>query len=88
MMGRIDSMANWVVLQEWKRQLPRHLALPPAGPAFYTNVLHPEFNIDADEAGEVVYRFEAHTKEVGKGVQVLRSMFAMARQARAGACFI
>ncbi|VDC02799.1 unnamed protein product [Peniophora sp. CBMAI 1063] len=67
---------------EWKRQLPRHLALPPAGPTFYANVFHPEFNVDADEAGDVVYRFEAHIKAVGKGVQGLRSVFGQTRQAR------
>ncbi|KZV66474.1 hypothetical protein PENSPDRAFT_701163 [Peniophora sp. CONT] len=67
---------------EWKRQLPRHLALPPAGPTFYANVFHPEFNVDADEAGDVVYRFEAHMKTVGKGVQGLRGVFGQTRQAR------
>lgn len=71
-------------LKEWKRQLPYHLALPPAGPNFYANVYHPEFNLDTYEAGEAVYRFEAHLKEVDKGVQTLRAVFAQTRQARIG----
>ncbi|KAI0035450.1 hypothetical protein K488DRAFT_43230 [Vararia minispora EC-137] len=67
---------------EWKRQLPQHLSLPPAGPSFYANVFHPEFNLDAEETGEIADRFQAHTKEVGKGTQVLRNVFGGARQAR------
>lgn len=72
-------------LQEWKRQLPRHLALPPAGPSFYANVFHPAFNLDAEEAGEAVERFETHTKAVGLGIQGLRNVFGQIRQARVGA---
>ncbi|KAI0066806.1 hypothetical protein BV25DRAFT_1819910 [Artomyces pyxidatus] len=67
---------------EWKRQLPRHLGLPPAGPSFYANVYHPDFNFDAEEAVETIDRFEAHTKSVGAGVQGLRNNFGQIRQAR------
>ncbi|TFY81957.1 hypothetical protein EWM64_g2053 [Hericium alpestre] len=69
---------------EWKRQLPRHLALPPAGPSFYANVFHPAFNFDAEDAAEAVDRFEAHTKAVDVGVQGLRNIFGEIRQARVG----
>ncbi|KAI0002165.1 hypothetical protein BJV74DRAFT_817412 [Russula compacta] len=68
--------------QEWKRQLPQHLSLPPAGPSFYLNVLHPDFNFDAEEATEAVNRFDVHTKAVDTGVQGLRSVFTQIRQAR------
>ncbi|KAI0294422.1 hypothetical protein BC826DRAFT_1012266 [Russula brevipes] len=57
--------------QEWKRQLPQHLSLPPAGPSFYLNVLHPDFNFDAEEATEAVNRFDG-----------LRNVFTQIRQAR------
>ncbi|THH21169.1 hypothetical protein EW146_g355 [Bondarzewia mesenterica] len=67
---------------EWKRQLPRHLALPPAGPIFFANVFHPAYNLDADEAVEVVDKFETHTMAVGAGVQDMRSIFGQIRQAR------
>jgi sorting nexin-9/18/33 len=46
--------------------VPRHLALPPAGPSFYPHVFHPTFNLDAEEAKEAVGRFDTHTKAVGK----------------------
>jgi sorting nexin-9/18/33 len=68
--------------QEWKRQLPQHLGLPPAGPSFYLNVLHPDFNFDAEEATEAVNRFDVHTKAVDTGVQGLRNVFPQIRQAR------
>lgn len=68
--------------QEWKRQLPQHLGLPPAGPSFYLNVLHPDFNFDAEEATEAVNRFDVHTKAVDTGVQGLRNIFPQIRQAR------
>ncbi|KAI0322923.1 hypothetical protein OF83DRAFT_1048316 [Amylostereum chailletii] len=67
---------------EWKRQLPRHLRLPAAGPSFYANVFHPEFNLDAEEAAEAVDRFDEHTRAVGTGVQDLRDTFGQYRQAR------
>lgn len=67
---------------EWKKLLPKHLALPPAGPAFYARVYHPSFNLDAEDAREAVNRFETHTRAVGKGVQSLRSVFTRVREAR------
>ncbi|KAI0045016.1 hypothetical protein FA95DRAFT_1561581 [Auriscalpium vulgare] len=67
---------------EWKRQLPEHLSLPPAGPAFYANVYHPDFNIDTEEATESIDRFDAHTRAVDAGVQGLRNTFGQIRQAR------
>ncbi|TCD62757.1 hypothetical protein EIP91_006429 [Steccherinum ochraceum] len=66
---------------EWKKQYPMYLSLPPAGPIFYANVFHPAFNLDTDEASEVVDRFVAHTRSVGKGVQGLRGVFTSVRQA-------
>ncbi|KAH9956493.1 hypothetical protein BC827DRAFT_1230696 [Russula dissimulans] len=68
--------------QEWKRHLPEHLALPPAGPSFYLNVLHPDFNFDGEEAEEAVGRFDVHTRAVDTGVQGLRNVFPQIRQAR------
>jgi sorting nexin-9/18/33 len=60
------------------------LGLPPAGPSFYLNVLHPDFNFDAEEATEAVNRFDVHTKAVDTGVQGLRNVFPQIRQARVG----
>ncbi|TFY70943.1 hypothetical protein EVG20_g2061 [Dentipellis fragilis] len=69
---------------EWKRQLPRHLALPPAGPSFYANVFHPAFNLDTEDAAEVADRFDTHIRAVDVGVQGLRNVFGEIRQARVG----
>ena len=71
-------------LQEWKKQLPYYLSLPPKGSSFFANVYHPEFNVEADEASEAVNRFVSHTRAVGKGVQRLRNIFGQVRQARVG----
>ncbi|KAI0261246.1 hypothetical protein BC834DRAFT_830596 [Gloeopeniophorella convolvens] len=68
--------------QEWKRQLPKHLGLPPAGPTFYANVFHPDFNFDPEEATEAVDRFDVHTRAIDTGVQGLRNVFVQTRQAR------
>ncbi|TFK26567.1 hypothetical protein FA15DRAFT_637246 [Coprinopsis marcescibilis] len=67
---------------EWKRCLPEHLAMPPAGPSFYARVDHPAFNVDAEDAQDSIGLFEAHTKAVGRGVQDLRSVFSRIRDAR------
>ncbi|KAG7448492.1 uncharacterized protein BT62DRAFT_992550 [Guyanagaster necrorhizus] len=67
---------------EWKRLIPQHLSMPPAGPSFYAHVYHPAFNIDAEDAEEAVRRFETHTRAVGKGVQGLRNIFGRVREAR------
>ncbi|KAJ7073521.1 hypothetical protein B0H15DRAFT_868740 [Mycena belliarum] len=67
---------------EWKRLVPQHLAMPPAGPAFYARVFHPDFNVDAEDAGEAVDRFDTHTRAIGKGVQGLRNIFGRVREAR------
>ncbi|KAF8270474.1 hypothetical protein EI94DRAFT_1777873 [Lactarius quietus] len=68
--------------QEWKRQLPRYVGLPSAGPAFYANVFHPDFNFDPEEAAETINRFETHARAVDTGVQGLRNVFTQFRQAR------
>ncbi|PVG01410.1 PX-domain-containing protein [Serendipita vermifera] len=67
---------------EWRKKLPHHLSMPPAGPQFYAHVYHPAFNLDVDEAAETVEKFNRHVKAVGKGVQGLRGMFGNLRQAR------
>ncbi|KAF9269127.1 PX-domain-containing protein [Marasmius fiardii PR-910] len=67
---------------EWKRRVPHHLSMPPAGPSFYAHVFHPAFNVDLEDAEEAVGRFSTHTKAVGKGVQGLRSIFGRVRDAR------
>ncbi|KAG6817405.1 hypothetical protein H0H87_009049 [Tephrocybe sp. NHM501043] len=69
---------------EWDRMVSHHLSIPAAGPMFYARVFHPAFNVDVEEAQEVVGRFEAHTKGVGKGVQGLRNVFGRVREARIG----
>ncbi|KAJ7741445.1 hypothetical protein DFH07DRAFT_926149 [Mycena maculata] len=67
---------------EWKRLVPQHLAMPAAGPSFYARVFHPDFNVDAEDAGAAVDRFDTHTRAVGKGVQGLRNIFGRVREAR------
>lgn len=62
--------------------MPQHLSMPPAGPAFYAHVFHPAYNLDAEDAGDAVDRFDGHTRAVGKGVQGLRSTFGRVREAR------
>lgn len=70
--------------KEWRKRLPHHLSLPPAGPQFYAKVFHPAFNLDAEDAAESVERFSRHLKATGKGVQGLRGMFTGLRMARMG----
>ncbi|KAF8889661.1 hypothetical protein BD779DRAFT_1611017 [Infundibulicybe gibba] len=67
---------------EWKRTVPHHLSMPPAGPAFYARVFHPAFNLDADDAKDAVERFDTHTHAVSSGVQSLRNIFGRIREAR------
>ncbi|KAL0571966.1 hypothetical protein V5O48_009992 [Marasmius crinis-equi] len=67
---------------DWKRLVPYHLSMPPAGPSFYAHVFHPAFNLDLEDAEEAVDRFSTHTKAVGKGVQGLRGIFGRVRDAR------
>ncbi len=76
-----------VDMQEWKKQYPRYLSYPPAGPSFYAHVFHPAFNLDSDDASEAVDRFVTHTKAVGNGVQDLRSTFGKVREASIGRAF-
>ena len=72
------------ITQEWTKQYPQYLSLPPAGPSFYANVYHPAFNVDADEANETIDKFVTHTKAVGRGVQGLRNVYGSIRQAGVG----
>ncbi|KAK1235708.1 hypothetical protein PQX77_001079 [Marasmius sp. AFHP31] len=67
---------------EWKRLVPHHLSMPPAGPSFYAHVFHPAFNLDLEDAEEAGDRFSTHTRAVGKGVQGLRNIFGRVRDAR------
>ena len=71
-----------LLVQEWKKQLPYYLSLPPKGPSFFAHVYHPAFNVDGDEASEAIDRFVNHTRAVGKGVQGLRNIFGKVREAR------
>lgn len=64
--------------------MPHHLSLPPAGSTFFSQVYHPAFNVDVDEASETLDRFDSHTRAVGKGVQGLRNIFGRVREARVG----
>lgn len=70
--------------KEWRKRLPHHLSLSPAGPQFYAKVFHPAFNLDVEDAAESVERFSRHLRAVGKGVQGLRGMFTSLRAARMG----
>ncbi|KAG0697584.1 hypothetical protein DFH29DRAFT_142761 [Suillus ampliporus] len=67
---------------EWKRLMPQLLAMPTAGPSFFAHVFHPAFNVDVDDATEVIDRFSRHTLAVGKGTQNLRNIFGRIREAR------
>lgn len=58
--------------------------MPPAGPAFYSQIYHPAFNLDAEDAEDAGSNFEAHLHAVGKGVQDLRVVFGRVRDARIG----
>ncbi|KAG8926590.1 hypothetical protein FRC02_008791 [Tulasnella sp. 418] len=65
---------------EWRRNWPRHLtpSVTP-GPSFYSQVYHPAFNLDADDAADAVDRFERHINAVGQGVQGLRTVLSRVR---------
>ncbi|KAF9517696.1 hypothetical protein BS47DRAFT_1314028, partial [Hydnum rufescens UP504] len=69
---------------EWKRRLPGFLAASPTpGPSFYSQVFHPAFNVDAEEALDTVNRFERHVKGVGEGVYNLRIVYNRLRESSA-----
>lgn len=67
---------------EWKRLMPQLLSMPAAGPSFFAHVFHPAFNVDVDDATEVIDRFSRHTLAVGKGTQNLRNIFGRIREVR------
>ncbi|KAF9534384.1 hypothetical protein CPB83DRAFT_844159 [Crepidotus variabilis] len=67
---------------EWTRIVPQHISAPSSGPAFYSRIYHPAFNVDGEDAEDAVYSFQTHTRAVGKGVQGLRSVFGRVREAR------
>ncbi|KAG1729161.1 hypothetical protein EDB19DRAFT_1897298 [Suillus lakei] len=67
---------------EWKRLMPQLLSMPAAGPSFFAHVFHPAFNVDVDDATEVIDRFSRHTLAVSKGTQSLRNIFGRIREAR------
>ncbi|KAI0078645.1 PX-domain-containing protein [Panus rudis PR-1116 ss-1] len=66
---------------EWRTQYPTYLSppslLPPS--TFYTNVYHPAYNVDADEASSTLEKFVAHTKAVGRAVQEWRGVMGAVR---------
>lgn len=58
--------------------------MPAAGPAFYAGVYHPAFNLDLEDAEDILHCFQNHTKAVGKGIQGLRTVFGKVRESRIG----
>ncbi|KAG1823067.1 hypothetical protein EV424DRAFT_1538717 [Suillus variegatus] len=57
---------------DWKRLMPwQLLSMPAAGPSFFAHVFYPAFNVDVDDATEVIDCFSRHTLAVGKGTQSL-----------------
>lgn len=71
---------------QWNRILPKFLNAPPAGAKFYARVFHPMFNLDMEEATQMVDRFERHVKAVDKGIQNMRSIYEKLRNSRLGMC--
>ncbi|KAG1870008.1 hypothetical protein F4604DRAFT_1773130 [Suillus subluteus] len=67
---------------EWKRLMPQFLSMPAAGPSFFAHVFHPAFNVDVDDATEVIDRFSRHVLAVDKGTQNLRNIFGRIREVR------
>lgn len=59
-------------------------AYPTPGPSFYSRVFHPEFNVDADEAGLMGRRFQFYVRSAGERILRLRSTFTQVREAGAG----
>ena len=54
LVARYAEINELLESKEWKRQFPRYMSIPPAGPSFYANVYHPDFNFDPEEAAETV----------------------------------
>ncbi|KAG9313432.1 hypothetical protein JVU11DRAFT_5754 [Chiua virens] len=67
---------------EWKRLMPQFLSMPAAGASFFAHVFHPVFNVDMQDASEIVEKFDNYVRAVGKGVQGLRNTFSRVREAR------
>lgn len=64
--------------------MPQFLSMPAAGPSFFAHVFHPAFNVDSQDASDVIGKFDNHVRAVGKSVQGLRNIFNRVREARMG----
>ncbi|KAG1897768.1 uncharacterized protein F5891DRAFT_1241567 [Suillus fuscotomentosus] len=76
---RLPGIANDA---DWKWLMPQLLSMPAAGPSFFAHIFHPAFNVDLDDATEVIDRFSHHTLAVSKGTQSLRDVFGCIREVR------
>ncbi|KLO14394.1 hypothetical protein SCHPADRAFT_903340 [Schizopora paradoxa] len=67
---------------EWQRRLPYFLSQKPLRSNFYSQVYHPEFQIQTEDAEGTCDRFVNHVKAADAGVQQLRGIFGKVRNAR------
>ncbi|KAG1852653.1 hypothetical protein C8R48DRAFT_676150 [Suillus tomentosus] len=61
---------------DWKRLMPQLLSMPAAGPSFFAHVFHPAFNVDVEDATEVIDRFSRHTlAKTSDGLQIVADLY-------------
>lgn len=53
-------------------------------PYTFRSIYHPAFNLDLEDASDVIERFENHVGAVGRGVQGLRELWGRVREAERG----
>ncbi|KDE07079.1 hypothetical protein MVLG_02652 [Microbotryum lychnidis-dioicae p1A1 Lamole] len=84
-----NELRDFLMLENEEGKL-EHFLLPsqqsaglPTGPSFFSRVYHPEYNIDIDEAREMIERFELHAKavELGNGVKEVEVLLGNYREA-------
>lgn len=57
---------------------------PETDPYTFRSIYHPAFNLDLEDASDVIERFENHVGAVGRGVQGLRELWGRVREAERG----
>ncbi|EKM76773.1 hypothetical protein AGABI1DRAFT_78208 [Agaricus bisporus var. burnettii JB137-S8] len=67
---------------EWRKLLPQYTNISKSRFPFYSEIYHPAFNIDFEDASIASSTFSTHIRAVSRSVQGLRSMFTKVRESR------
>lgn len=72
----------YMFIQEWRKLLPQYTNISKSRFPFYSEIYHPAFNIDFEDASIASSTFSTHISAVSRSVQGLRSMFTKVRESR------